>query len=119
MPEKKTVSEAFEQAAREVEVEVKRALDYIETNIVPKARRDGEKVLRRLCGRYDLPLERVQRKCHASGRPEVNFRQRAYFVESRKGRARLARVSGLRTGGTFGKMGTPRKPTNTSAAAMF
>jgi hypothetical protein len=48
MAEKKSVSEAIEQAAREVEAEVKRAVDYIETNIVPKARRDGEKVLRRL-----------------------------------------------------------------------
>jgi len=38
----------LEQAAREVEAEVKRAVEYIETNIVPKARRDGEKVLRRL-----------------------------------------------------------------------
>ena len=48
MSEKRTVSEAFEQAAREVEAEVKRDVEYIETNIVPKARRDGEKVLRRL-----------------------------------------------------------------------
>jgi TPP-dependent pyruvate/acetoin dehydrogenase alpha subunit len=48
MAEKRTVSEALEQAAREVEAEVKRAVEYIETNIVPKARRDGEKVLRRL-----------------------------------------------------------------------
>jgi hypothetical protein len=48
MAEKSTVSEAFERAAREVEVEVKRAIEYIETNIVPKARRDGEKVLRSL-----------------------------------------------------------------------
>ena len=48
MAENKTVSEAFGQAAREVEGEVKRAIEYIETNIVPKARRDGEKVLRRL-----------------------------------------------------------------------
>ena len=48
MADKKSVSEAIERAAREVEGEVKRAVDYIETNIVPKARRDGEKVLRRL-----------------------------------------------------------------------
>lgn len=48
MAEKKNLSEAIEQAAREVEGEVKRAVDYIETNIVPKARRDGEKLLRRL-----------------------------------------------------------------------
>jgi len=48
MAEKPTVPEAFGQAAREVEAEVKRAIDYIQTNYVPKARRDGEKVLRRL-----------------------------------------------------------------------
>jgi hypothetical protein len=48
MAEKPTVPEAFEQAAREVEGEVKRAIDYIQTNFVPNARRDGEKVLRRL-----------------------------------------------------------------------
>ena len=48
MADKRTVSEAIEQATREVEGEVKRAMDYVETNIVPKARRDGEKVLRRL-----------------------------------------------------------------------
>ena len=48
MSEKRSVSEAFEQAAHELEAEVKRAVAYIETNIVPKARRDGEKVLRRL-----------------------------------------------------------------------
>ena len=48
MAGKKSVSEAFEEAAREVESEVKRAIEYIETNIVPKARKDGEKVLRRL-----------------------------------------------------------------------
>jgi hypothetical protein len=48
MSEKRTVSEAFEQAARELEAEVKRAIEYIESNIVPRARRDGEKVLRRL-----------------------------------------------------------------------
>ena len=48
MANKKTVSEAIEQTAREVEGEVKRAIEYVETNIVPKARRDGEKVLRRL-----------------------------------------------------------------------
>jgi hypothetical protein len=48
MAEKRTVSEALEQAAREVEAEVKRAIEYIESNIVPRARRDGEKVLRQL-----------------------------------------------------------------------
>ena len=48
MPEKRSASEAFEQAARGVEAEVKRAIEYIESNVVPKARRDGEKVLRRI-----------------------------------------------------------------------
>jgi hypothetical protein len=42
------VSEAFGHAAREVKGEVKRAIDYIESNIVPRARRDGENVLRRI-----------------------------------------------------------------------
>ena len=45
---KRTVSEVFGHAAREVEGEVKRAIEYIDNTIVPKARRDGEKVLRRL-----------------------------------------------------------------------
>jgi hypothetical protein len=48
MAEKRSVSDAIEQAAHELEAEVKRAVEYIETNIVPRARRDGEKVLRRL-----------------------------------------------------------------------
>jgi len=48
MPSKKSVSEAFGDAAREVEGEVKRVINYIETNVVPKARKDGERVLRRL-----------------------------------------------------------------------
>ncbi len=39
---------AFEQAAREVEAEVKHVLEFVETRVVPKARRDGEKVLRRI-----------------------------------------------------------------------
>jgi predicted enzyme related to lactoylglutathione lyase len=45
---KRTVSEAFGQAARGAEAEVKRAIEYIDSNIVPRARRDGENVLRRL-----------------------------------------------------------------------
>jgi hypothetical protein len=48
MPGKKSVSEAFGDAAREVEGEVKRVINYIETSVVPKARKDGERVLRRL-----------------------------------------------------------------------
>ncbi len=36
------------QAAREVEAEVKRVLELIEERVVPRARRDGEKVLRRI-----------------------------------------------------------------------
>jgi hypothetical protein len=43
MAEKRTVSEALEQAARELEAEVKRAVEYIETNIVPKARGTGQR----------------------------------------------------------------------------
>ena len=41
-------SGAFEQAAREVEAEVKRVLEFVEERVVPRARRDGEKVLRRI-----------------------------------------------------------------------
>jgi hypothetical protein len=48
MAERKSASKAFENAARELEAEVKKALDYVEANVVPKARKDGEKVLRRL-----------------------------------------------------------------------
>jgi hypothetical protein len=48
MAEKRSISGAFEQAAQELEAEVKRAVEYIEAEIVPKARRDGEKVLRQL-----------------------------------------------------------------------
>ena len=39
---------AANSAARGVEGEVKQAIEYIESNIVPRARRDGENVLRRL-----------------------------------------------------------------------
>jgi predicted enzyme related to lactoylglutathione lyase len=45
---KRTVSEALGHAAREVEGEVKRAIEYIDSTMVPRARRDGESVLRRL-----------------------------------------------------------------------
>ena len=48
MDEKSSRSGAFEQAAREVEAEVKRVLDFVEERVVPRARRDGEKVLRRV-----------------------------------------------------------------------
>ena len=60
MAEKRSVSEALEQAAREVEAEVKRAVEYIETNIVPKARRDGEKVLRRLSEELNRLADRLR-----------------------------------------------------------
>ena len=48
MGEKATFSENVGQAAREVEAEVKRVLDFVEEKVVPRARRDGEKVLRRI-----------------------------------------------------------------------
>jgi len=44
MAEKRTVSEALEQAAREVEADVNRAVEYIETNIAPKARQLSEEL---------------------------------------------------------------------------
>ena len=64
MAEKRSVSEAFEQAAREVEAEVKRAIEYIETNLVPKARRDGEKVLRRLSEELNRWADRLHDEAH-------------------------------------------------------
>jgi hypothetical protein len=64
MSEKRTVSEAFEQAAREVEAEVKRAIEYIESNIVPRARRDGEKVLRRLSEELSRWADRLHDEGH-------------------------------------------------------
>jgi hypothetical protein len=48
MEEKSGGSGTFQQAAREVEAEVKRVLDFVEERVVPRARRDGEKVLRRI-----------------------------------------------------------------------
>ena len=48
MEKKSSGAGAFEQAAREIEAEVKRILELIETRMVPRARRNGEKVLRRV-----------------------------------------------------------------------
>jgi len=62
MAKKRTVSEAVGQAAREVEGEVKRAIDYIESNIVPRARRDGENVLRRISEELNRWADRLQDK---------------------------------------------------------
>ena len=41
-------SGGFERAARDLEAEVKKVLDFVEERVVPRARRDGEKMLRRL-----------------------------------------------------------------------
>jgi hypothetical protein len=46
--DRKSAAEAFDKATHEVETEVKRVLEFVETKVVPKARRDGEKVLRRV-----------------------------------------------------------------------
>jgi predicted enzyme related to lactoylglutathione lyase len=62
MAKKRTVSEALGQAAREVEADVKRAIEYIDSNIVPKARRDGENVLRRLSEELNRWADRLQDK---------------------------------------------------------
>ena len=59
MAEKKSASEAFEQAAREIEAEVKRAIGYIEANVLPKARQDGEKLLRRLSEELNRLADRL------------------------------------------------------------
>ena len=62
MAERKTVSETIGQAAREVEAEVNSAIEYIEANIVPKARRDGERVLRRLSEELGRWADRLQKE---------------------------------------------------------
>jgi len=51
--EKPGAGGAFGQAAREIEAEVQRVLAYIEERVVPRARRDGEKLLRRLSAELD------------------------------------------------------------------
>ena len=38
----------WEQAAIEIETEVRRVVEFVEDRIVPRARRDEEKVLRRI-----------------------------------------------------------------------
>jgi hypothetical protein len=48
MSQKAGRSGGVEQAAREVEAEVRKVLECIDERVVPRARRDGEKVLRRL-----------------------------------------------------------------------
>ena len=70
MTEKRTVTEAFERAAREVEGEVKRAIEYIETNIVPRARRDSEKVLRRLSEELSHWADRLHDEQERSESPQ-------------------------------------------------
>jgi hypothetical protein len=62
MAKKRTVSEAFEHAARGVEGEVKHAIEYIDSTIVPRARRDGENVLRRLSEELNRWADRLHDK---------------------------------------------------------
>jgi catechol 2,3-dioxygenase-like lactoylglutathione lyase family enzyme len=62
MAKKGTVSEAFGHAARGVEGEVKQTIEYIESNIVPRARRDGENVLRRLSEELNRWADRLRDK---------------------------------------------------------
>lgn len=50
---------SFEKAARNAEAEVKRVLDYVEERVVPRARRDGEKVLRRIAEELNQWAERL------------------------------------------------------------
>jgi hypothetical protein len=45
-----------------VEGEVKHAIEYIESNIVPRARRDGENVLRRISEELNRWADRLQDK---------------------------------------------------------
>jgi hypothetical protein len=62
MAKKRTVSEAFGHAARELEGGVKRAIEYIDSTIVPRARRDGENVLRRLSEELNRWADRLHDK---------------------------------------------------------
>lgn len=48
MEEKSAPSGNWKQTAQEIEAEVRRVLEFVEERIVPRARRDGEKVLRRI-----------------------------------------------------------------------
>jgi predicted enzyme related to lactoylglutathione lyase len=61
---KRTVSETFGHAAGEVEGQVKRAIEYIDNNIVPRARRDGESVLRRLSDELNRWADHLHDKEH-------------------------------------------------------
>jgi hypothetical protein len=48
-----------DQTAREIEAEVKRILEIIEERVVPRARRDGEKLLRRISQELDHSAGRL------------------------------------------------------------
>ena len=60
MEKKSSGAGAFGQAAREIETEVKRILELIETRMVPRARRDGEKVLRRVAEELNRWADHLQ-----------------------------------------------------------
>lgn len=51
---------SFEQAARDAEAEVKRVLEFVEERVVPRARRDGEKVLRRIAEELNRWADHLQ-----------------------------------------------------------
>jgi hypothetical protein len=64
MDERPKTSAGFEQAAREIEAEVKRVLDFVEERVVPRARRDGEKLLRRLAEELDRWADHLHDEPH-------------------------------------------------------
>ncbi len=60
MGQKSAFSESVGQAAREMEAEVKRVLEYIEERVVPRARQDGEKTLRRIAEELNRWADRLR-----------------------------------------------------------
>jgi F0F1-type ATP synthase membrane subunit b/b' len=59
MANKATFSETVAQAARELESEAKRLVDMVENRVVPRARRDSEKALRRAARELDRLADRL------------------------------------------------------------
>jgi len=62
------MASGFEQAAREIEAEVRRVLEFVEARIVPQARRDGEKVLRRVAEELNHWADRLRERESGAGK---------------------------------------------------
>ena len=59
MAAKASFSETVGQAARGVEAEVKRVVEFVEEQVVPRARQDTEKVLRRVADEMSRWADRL------------------------------------------------------------